>query len=73
MSEVAREIDEAFYGFPISSLYSGSRRYSNTRYWTIETIKICILDLRSENNVITTTRYKYQDYTSKSWNESEYL
>lgn len=71
MSEVAREIDEAFYGFPISSLYSGLRTYSNARYWTIETIKICILDLRSGNNVITTTGYKYQDYTSKSWNESD--
>lgn len=56
MSEVAREIDEAFYGFPISSSYNGLWRYSNAHYWTIKTIKICILDLRSENNVITTTR-----------------
>lgn len=51
--------------------YSGSRRYSNARYWTIETIKMCILDLRSENNVIATTGYKHQDYTFKSWNESD--
>lgn len=32
---------------------------------------MCILDLRSENNVIATTGYKHQDYTFKSWNESD--
>lgn len=46
----------------------GSIRTFDVEAFIIKIIRVCVLDLRSENNVITAIRYKYQDCIFKIWN-----